>query len=163
MERIDEDRLQPEPRKVTLLREAIAVVERAPEDRVNLIAYQYEDPECGTFYCAAGLLATSKEFNAKGLTLRSNHVCDGLLPCYKGLFGLVGMNALFQDNHAFQRYFASRGAGEFDYALLGGSNIVARISDKELALARLRKGLELELGRGFQWNKTMAEAEHGKD
>lgn len=122
------------------LRRAIAIVEAAPEESIDLETYR-QDTECGTLFCAYGLLAQDAYFQGKGVILHP-------APC--GEWSRMGPNesllhqlnkaaALFGPN-AFYRLFAPYGAGRLDRTLT--DNGKRAMSDKALVLARLRRQIE---------------------
>lgn len=114
------------------LLQAIAATEAFPE-RLLALHYYRKETDCGTMYCLAGLLTTVPHFAEQGLTLQRSErdptwtlVTEG-----RKLNDILGYSAWF-------RLFAPRGAAEWDEQLLRDGTL----TDKQLALARLRRQLE---------------------
>jgi hypothetical protein len=121
------------------LKAAIAAVEAQPELDLN----QYRKvTDCGTLYCVAGLLPTIPHFAALGVVGYIGGVGAPELPDSRSsddtLDELFGM---FPDGDAYNCLCALRKYGEWDEELLASG----RLTDKELALARLNKALAIRL------------------
>jgi hypothetical protein len=114
---------------------AIDYMEQQNATKFNLTQY-VRVTDCGTLYCTAGLLATKPEFIQQGFCSdKSGEVeFDG------NMLGIgPGADALFGES-SFDRLFDTYRSGVWDDELIGNQQ---NISDKELALMRLRKQLEL--------------------
>ncbi len=129
---------------------AIAAVAAWPENRFDLETFTGTN-ECGTFYCSLGLLTTVPHFRKQGLRLRTKERREG------ASFGVgkegvedaqFASQATWPDEmfgmHAFYRLFSGRGDGDLDDAIITDLDLQRgeRLSDKELAIARLRWQLE---------------------
>lgn len=143
MERIDERRLAqpetPEQYQLRLLKMALLVIMRTPEEVMYLNSYK-RVYHCRTLHCAAGHLTLDPEFRALGLRLFE--VGGSAVPVYEDSLGHKAMDALFKDEDAFFKYFETYGNGKWDESLTACR---FTMSDKQLALARLHRGIkELE-------------------
>lgn len=128
--------------------EAIREVTAFPEERLSLEKYVTPAKnECGTLYCAAGLLATKPFFNAQGMVLKMAHS-----ECGSAMYQYVTHESACCGNHdrywatmlfgesGFSNVFATFGAGTWDHFLIRLTN--RRLSDKELVLLRLQEQLK---------------------
>lgn len=125
--------------------EAIRVVDAEPDNLVDLDTYERETP-CGTLHCTAGLLAHQPYFQAQGLRLlkeipgRDHLTIHNPFPTFSNLFGIL----------AWDRLFTPRSEGVWDEELIrefeapneDDEPTQPAPTDKQLALARLRKQLE---------------------
>mgnify|MGYP001576459888 CR=1 FL=1 len=125
--------------------EAIRLVEAEPV--LELDQYLTETT-CGTLYCTAGLLAQQPYFQRQGMRLSQDEDWGGLsIGTY---FLTIGHRELFGDD-AFDRLFASSKVGVWDDELIreleapneDAEPTKPRPTDKQLALARLRRQLDL--------------------
>lgn len=120
---------------------ARAAIEAEPEAGLDLKEFENH---CGTIHCALGLLATLPFFNAQGLTMC--RTSEGMPVPYLGVeFMYIGwrnnIDEMFGKGSYF-RLFEARGCSTWDDELLG-SDRPRMLNDKQLALARLDKQLEL--------------------
>lgn len=137
----------------------IAAVEAQPEPLFSLRKYREEAP-CGTLFCTAGLAATMPEFNAQGMCFGPSGL-EAVIPTINGVFldSSRPSDPLFGEN-AWNNIFAGYNDGARD-DILGGVYAMREngygemetewtsplMADKDLALARLRKQLEVELAK----------------
>lgn len=131
------------------LKAAIAAVEAQPE--LELSHYRTET-ECGTLFCVAGLLPEVRHFQALGVRRHRAWTYPelgrkGVFATLHELFG--GFGAAFDDDEgvdsAYLHLCASRHSGTWDRDLLAGLD-GDHTTDKQLALARLRKALAIRQG-----------------
>lgn len=121
------------------LKAAIAAVEAQPE--LDLLAYRTQREGCGTLYCVAGLLPSTEHFIKLGVTARHNGSPE--LPDMTLDDTLNTLFGTYSGSPAYYVLCSTSGAGDWDEELLEGRGL----TDKELALARLRKALEIQLDR----------------
>lgn len=131
----------------------IEAVEAHPEDHFNLSRFKQET-ECGTLFCTIGLAATMPYFQEQGLELvnitprfSERQVFDVRINGGHSYEAML-VDPLFGPN-AFGRLFDPAGLGSLD-EVLGyvdedelGNTIQPNMTDKELALARLRNQVKL--------------------
>lgn len=114
----------------------------AHRDKMDLGAWAIEE-ECGTIYCAAGLLATKSFFIKQGLHLVSDEDARGMWNLWYGDCPFAHLPRRVLDRlfgtDAFDKLFVRRGNGYWDDELLKDNEL----TDKELVLARLNKQLEM--------------------
>lgn len=134
---------------ITNLETLLSAVEAQPESLFDLSGYKQVEP-CGTLFCTVGLAATMPFFQEQGVEMRPVATNANL-----GEVFINGQNAwrfnvappLFGPN-AFGNLFEPADCGNLD-DLLGyeddGEN-APNMTDKELAIARLRKQLEIVKG-----------------
>jgi hypothetical protein len=128
------------------LKKAIEVVEACPEAVLDLQHYKQETP-CGTLFCTAGLLATTPFFMEQGLQLVPIEDRDSAYNvtnpkiCSDFVFGMstAWANAMFGGG-GFVNLFQSRGCGYWDEEI----DPTDEMTDKELALCRLHRQLEMQ-------------------
>lgn len=118
----------------------IKAIEDEPSKAINLNSFEQEGI-CGTLHCALGLATTLPHFYTQGLAWGEGR--GDLPPCPaiggRGLWqtgGLSKLDAMFGED-SYDRLFEPRSCGIWDDDLINWS------TDKELAIARLRKQLEL--------------------
>lgn len=123
------------------LLEAIKAIEAWPEEKLDLEYFMKTSASCGTLYCAAGLLTITPFFIEQGLYLQN---IGGRNAFRKAgdedtiAFRAPWVSDMFGEG-AFGNLFATHGQGDLDKELLADGYL----SDKALALARLRKQLEM--------------------
>ncbi len=118
--------------------EAIRVVEAEPVLHLDSFISEHA---CGTLYCTAGLLAIQPYFQRQGLRFDGNWAVTWYLDAPRDLFG----------EDAFDRLFAASEMGVWDDDLIreleapneDDEPTNPRPTDKQLALARLRRQLDL--------------------
>lgn len=120
------------------LKVTIAAVEAQPE--LDLEQYR-RVTDCGTLYCVAGLLPTIPHFAEMGVVAYGRGGAPVLPGYYGSNIALYALFGTFPDGDAYRCLCASRHWGAWDEEL--GSD---DLSDKELALARLRKALAIRQG-----------------
>ncbi len=120
-----------------------AAVEAQPEPMFNLSRFKSET-ECGTLFCTVGLATTIPHFQELGF-----HIVQ-LAPNWLGVnvddefIADEGVSERYFGQEAFPRLFEAAGQGSQDSALgyldedEAGYDIPLNMTDKELALARLR-------------------------
>lgn len=116
-------------------------VEAWPEHLFDLETVTRPAP-CGTLYCAAGLVGTAPYFMEMGYRIVGPVPLEQLENTHSSCLDLT----LEEDfgEQAWERLFAIRRAGNFDRDLLQGIWApVGHINDKQLALARIDKQLEV--------------------
>lgn len=142
------------------LRLAIEVLSAIPEAVINLETFKEAHAKCGSTACAVGWLAQRKEFNEQGLFLVPVSNTDVAFHMHhftirdvnkpfrfdesRWQFGFV--DRLFGER-AFDRLFMEYGGGDWDqmegWVYYNDDDEFAGLSHKELAIARLRKQLDL--------------------
>lgn len=139
------------------LRVLIGVIEATPESNVDLATYDARDHRCGTIHCTAGWMAVTPHFNAlgvvpsegwgapvrdawaKGDRQAGHSVSDEIVRVSDLLFGQLGPGGMFDGS--FSHLFSTRKMGLWDSEILSTDTDCE--SDKDLALARLRKALTI--------------------
>lgn len=133
------------------LKKLIEIVEATPTEIINLKEYR---SECGTLFCLLGLAALDPFFQAQGVTFENRRFDQGIKVCLcvngNAAWGHVdpALDKLFgpRASKLFeQRYHGCELSADFqeDQSItLAGHYLVDaesnEVSDKELALARLR-------------------------
>lgn len=134
------------------LRKAIGVVAAYPEDRFDLGTFRQNQHNCGTLFCTYGLLTESRQFP----TIKWGPV----LPGYPSGYPFIGSRSENENfwphpwttsqkdrqdelfgKKAYGKLFELRGAGIYDFEIF--LEQLNTLSDKNLALARLKKQLAL--------------------
>lgn len=105
-----------------------SIIDGVPDHLINLRYYKTDQP-CGTICCGAGWAAMHPYFQKQGLMLDKSLPRLGNNPNPS-----TSLAALF-GNHAFSELFEKRTDGVWDSELLRRG-----MTDKQLLLARLRKG-----------------------
>lgn len=135
---------------VSNLKALIAAVEAQPEKQFDLGRFK-DEGSCGTLFCTAGLATTMPVFQLQGMALRN----WGYESWWATVDGVdidnedCRVDELF-GYEAYTHLFAARSDGkwdeelglEFEDGVFETAESMARMSDKDLALARLRKRLE---------------------
>lgn len=127
--------------------EAIKEVTLFPEEQLDLKMYVVES-ECGTLYCAAGLLATKPFFQEQGLVLETSqftlygkpHQYVTHATMSEGMYDRTWATMLFGVD-GFLHIFAPRARGTWDDIFFDDTG--DQLTDKELVLLRLQKQLTL--------------------
>ncbi len=125
-----------------------------PEKTFNLDYFKKDEP-CGTLFCTVGLACTLPYFRALGLSLvRSEYnrtdfiamIKDERVNAYTGT-AVENLNAVFGEQ-AWARLFRPSVDGMWDYELgtIDSEGDVTDMTDKALAVARLRKQLAIYQG-----------------
>lgn len=125
------------------LESLIVAVEAQPEEKFDLDRYKQET-DCGTAFCTAGLASTMPEFQAQGLNYQKIPNTErGMV--YVGTLSIWyrGVSDPMFGPDSFTRLFEPAGVGALD-GLLGydDEGETPNMTDKELALARLRNQLQ---------------------
>jgi len=132
----------------------LAAVEAQPEDNFDLSHFR-QDTACGTNFCTLGLACTMPKFREMGFSLREelNTFAPSGFSYHAQVNGLSAMWGNRTDfafgTNSYERLFEPADDGnldeelgyEFDY-----DTDTANMSDKELAIARLKKQIELMKG-----------------
>lgn len=115
------------------LKLAIDIVSNHPECQFDLGYYERQD-SCGTIYCTAGLLATQEYFVSQLVEFSLLDSLANALSTATDLFG----------HDCYHRFFCSRGKGDWDDLIIRTEHEAGNLlTDKQLAVERLRRGLFL--------------------
>lgn len=129
------------------LRLARLAIDAFPQERVHLDAFAWNDTECGTQYCSAGILSQDPYFQKLGLALKLQggrlrsgdltlHVDGVPVSSTPNSEFTSKMDALFGFN-AYPTLFSGKGLAGDDYKLVGYRFLTVRSApDKVVALHR---------------------------
>lgn len=126
------------------LKAAIAALEAEPDHLIDLRAYIIEHDGCNTLHCSAGLLATTEHFKALGWRWSADGGDVYIGNRWIGSLNYSDPGIILNQqlgSNAFDRLFHPRNLGAWDFSLHEeGPELL--ITDKDLALARLRRQLK---------------------
>lgn len=127
------------------LRRLIQLIEAEPDHLIDLERFE-EEGSCGTHHCSLGLATQDEFFQAQGLSLGSVGVLTRPLigehevsPFSQVSEGHSRLNAMFGED-SYERLFEPRGDSDWDSGIIEDDDT---LTDKDLALARLRKQLAI--------------------
>ncbi len=123
------------------LDKAIEILSPIPEEAVSLHGFS---DSCKTIACSLGWLAMSEKFEGLTLIPREGSEPTLWLPAYNGIRFSAGwedfeeaLDGLF-GKHCYKRLFELRNEGAYDNLWFYRGAVSTKISDKALALLRLR-------------------------
>jgi hypothetical protein len=115
------------------LKKAIEAIEGRDSSELELSCFTSKG-ECGTLYCSAGILAITQYFYDQGMMFKEDHVYINGRSMFQAEVGDIMFGTC-----AYSRLFELRGCAEWD----GEIDPRDEMTDKELALARLNRQLEV--------------------